>query len=324
MKDLIEKYKRNELTPEELHALQTRIATESPLELERIVREDWENFQNQRLEMPDKEADFDRIWKEIERNTAQETVINWRKILSYAAILLLPILLFSTFYFYREAKIVATQEMIVQTGAGEHANITLPDGTFVSLNVRSKLSYNPADFNKRTRNIGFMGEGYFQVKKDEGIPFVISSQAIQLKVLGTEFNFRSRESQDDIEVILTKGHVLLSSSDKYVELFENETAIYNKQTGTFSIEKKKDEPIHWLHKELYFQNTPFAELVETLEEEYDVRFEWQACDHLAGDRFSGTLPSSNLRAVLDILRKSYGLEYEVNANRVILTCTKSN
>ena len=163
MKDLIEKYKRNELTPEELHALQTRIATESPLELERIVREDWENFQNQRLEMPDKEADFDRIWKDIERNTAQETVINWRKILSYAAILLLPILLFSTFYFYREAKIVATQEMIVQTGAGEHANITLPDGTFVSLNVRSKLSYNPADFNKRTRNIGFMGEGYFQV-----------------------------------------------------------------------------------------------------------------------------------------------------------------
>ena len=169
-----------------------------------------------------------------------------------------------------------------------------------------------------------MGEGYFQVKKDEGIPFIISSQAIQLKVLGTEFNFRSRESQDDIEVILTKGHVLLSSSDKYVELFENETAIYDKQTGTFSIEKKKDEPIHWLHKELYFQNTPFAELVETLEEEYDVRFEWQACDHLAGDRFSGTLPSSNLRAVLDILRKSYGLEYEVNANRVILTCTKSN
>lgn len=79
-----------------------------------------------------------------------------------------------------------------------------------------------------------------------------------------------------------------------------------------------------MHKELYFQNTPFAELVETLEEEYGVQFEWQACDHLACDRFSGTLPSSNLRAVLDILRKSYGLEYEVNANRVILTCTKSN
>ena len=34
--------------------------------------------------------------------------------------------------------------------------------------------------------------------------------------------------------------------------------------------------------------------------------------------------SSKFGAVLDILRKSYGLEYEVNANRVILTCTKSN
>ena len=77
-----------------------------------------------------------------------------------------------------------------------------------------------------------------------------------------------------------------------------------------------------MHKEHYFQNTPFAELVETLEEEYDVQFEWHACDHLAGDRFSGTLPSSNLRAVLDILCKSYGLEYELNANRIVIFCTQ--
>ena len=318
MKDLIEKYKRNELTPEELRALRTKMATESPKGLEDIVREDWENFQGGRMEMPPKEADFNRIWKDIERNTVGENAFNWRRILSYAAILLLPVLLFSTFYFYREAKVVATQEMVVQTGAGEHANITLPDGTSVNLNVRTKLSYNPADFNKRTRHIGFAGEGYFQVSKNEDIPFVISSQNLQLTVLGTEFNFRSRENQDDIEVILAKGHVLLSSSDKSVELFENETAIFHKETGTFSVEKQANEPVHWLQKELYFQNTPFAELMEALEETYDVRFEWQACEYLAGDRFSGTLPSSNLRSVLEILRKSYGFEYEVNTARVIV------
>ena len=71
-----------------------------------------------------------------------------------------------------------------------------------------------------------------------------------------------------------------------------------------------------MHKELYFQNTPFAELVETLEEEYDVQFEWHAGDHLAGDRFSGTLPSSNLRAVLDILCKSYG--WNTNSMQIAL------
>lgn len=322
MKDLIGKYKKNALTPEELNALRMKIASENPQVLEEIIRKDWEDFQEKPWVMPQQEVDFDHIWKEIERNTSQRSRINWRRIFSYAAILLLPILLFSTFYFYREARNVATQEMIVQTRAGEQANITLPDGTIVNLNARSTLRYNPADFNKQTRYIGFLGEGYFQVARNQKIPFVIASQNLHLKVLGTEFNFRSRENQNDIEVILEKGHVLLSSSDKSIELFENETAIYDKQTGTFSVEKQKNEPIHWLHKELYFQNTPFAELVKALEETYDVRFEWETCEHLATDRFSGTLPSSNLRAVLDILRKSYGFEYELNDSRVILTCTK--
>lgn len=318
MKDLIEKYKRNELTPEELQTLRAKMAAGNAQDLEEIMWEDWEGFQSGPWMMPKKEIDYNAVWNEIERKTTKNIVINWRRILSYAAIFLLPILLFSTFYFYREARGVMTQELIVQTEAGEHANITLPDGTFVNLNVCSRLTYNPADFNKRTRSIGFIGEGYFQVARNEEIPFIISSQNIQLKVLGTEFNFRSRENQDNIEVILEKGHVLLSSSDKYIELFDNETAIYDKQTGTFSVEKQKDEPIHWLQKELYFQNTPFADLLKILEEAYNVRFEWQECEYLAGDRFSGTLPSSNLRSVLEILRKSYGFEYEVNTARVIV------
>lgn len=50
------------------------------------------------------------------------------KILRYVAILLLPVLLVTTFYFYQKADQVAGQDMIVKAGEGERVSITLPDG----------------------------------------------------------------------------------------------------------------------------------------------------------------------------------------------------
>lgn len=323
MKDLIHKYKKNELTPEELRRLREEIASASSSAIEEIVRKDWENDSCDNLQKDiSYTSDLERIWERIDRETSfKEHTLSWRKVLNYAAVFLLPVLLLSTFYFYHEARAVSGQKMVVRTEKGEHADILLPDGTSVNLNVSSELSYNPADFNKKTRNVDFIGEGFFRVARNTEVPFVISSQELQLEVLGTEFNFRSRVNQTDIEVMLEKGHVMLYSGDKCVELFENETAVYDKQSGTFSVERNSDEPVYWLRKELHFQNTSFSDLIRTLEAEYDVHFEWSGCKHHADDCFSGILPSSDLRSVLEILRKSYGFEYKINADTVIVVCS---
>ena len=322
MNTLLDKYKNDALTPEELFLLRGKIKTEDTAELEKELLEDWLSFQTREPDS-DKEVNYEQIWQRIEQDTRKvKPSFRWKYIWQYAAILLLPLLLFSTFYFYREATIVAQQEMVVETQQGERANITLPDGTSVYLNTESKLTYNPAEFNQDTRAITFEGEAYFQVKKDREKPFSISSQNIQVNVLGTEFNLHSRKNQDSLVVILKKGHVLLAASTQQQELFENETAIFDKRSGTFSVEKDLTPTIHWIQKELLFKNTPLSELLTIIEAKYNVHIHLSGGEQWTNDKFSGTLPANDLVSVLEILRKSYQCDYVIRANQIQITFPK--
>lgn len=94
-----------------------------------------------------------------------------RRVWQVAAAVLLPVLILTTIYFYRESRVTASGLMVVSTGAREKAQIVLSDGTRVVLNADSKLSYAPHLYNKDARRIEFEGEGYFEVSKDPERPF---------------------------------------------------------------------------------------------------------------------------------------------------------
>ena len=326
MKRLLEKYKKDTLTLKELQSLRDQTQDMNDEELEQMFLNDWVASGQDRFEAD--LIDFDQMEKSIEHMLWVEDkpaqVFTLSKILRYAAILLLPVLLISTFYFYHKTGSLSVEDMIVKVGEGERVSITLPDGTNVKINSKSELRYNPAIFNRSTRLIHFDGEGYFDVTSNPDVPFVIESQNLKLKVLGTTFNFLSRERLDEIEVTLIKGHVLLSSANNNQELFENEKALFDKKTGTFEILKdNSEEPvIHWMRNELYFKNVSFPELLNSIEREYNIRFNLINCDQLSDDTFSGTLPSTDLGTVMDILKKSYGFNYNITSNIVTIEVGK--
>ena len=95
--------------------------------------------------------------------------------------------------------------------AGQRAELTLPDSTKVWLNAHSKLVY-PLSFQKDTRSVELSGEAYFEVRRNEKVPFVVKTSKVDVKVLGTEFNVSAYEEEADFEVALLKGSVLLESS----------------------------------------------------------------------------------------------------------------
>ncbi len=327
MKRLLEKYKKNTLSLKELQILRDQTQELKDEELEKMFLDDWVNFEK---DMPEADSfDFDRMQKTIETKLwigdKSTNTFTLYKILRYVAILLLPVLLVTTFYFYQKADQVAGQDMIVKAGEGERVSITLPDGTNVKINSESELRYSPVTFNRSTRTIHFDGEGYFEVTSNPEIPFFIKSQNMQLKVLGTTFNFLSRDRLNEIEVTLIKGHVLLSSSDRNQELFENEKAIFDKKTGKFEVLKNETEElvIHWMRNELYFKNASFTELLNTIEREYDIRFNLMNCEDLSNDTFSGILPSTDLETVMEILKKSYGFNYKITAGTITIEAKKT-
>lgn len=88
--------------------------------------------------------------------------------------------------------------------AGQRARITLQDGTEVWLNAQSTLTY-PSHFSKKNREVNIVGEAFFDVAKDKK-PFIVSTQDIELQVLGTQFNVYAYPDADYIQTTWWKAH----------------------------------------------------------------------------------------------------------------------
>ena len=243
------------------------------------------------------------------------------RIARVAAILLLPVFVVLTIYLYQENGRMASEEMIVSTGKGERANITLPDGTAVALNSESSLTYTPRVFNKDKRQIRFEGEGYFQVAKNRDCPFLIDAEGLSVEVLGTTFNLDVRRSEKTAELILEEGSVRFRSlkTGKNALLEPMEKLILDQETGQFVIESGRDIETEtaWKRGELVFENVAFEDLISSLEKNYGVQIETDYRSD-ASDSFTGTIPANNLFEALTVIGKVYHLSVLAEGDEIRL------
>ena len=138
---------------------------------------------------------------------------------------------------------LVSEEMVVATGLGERATITLPDATKVTLNADSKLTYIPKVYNKKERKIKFSGEGYFEVSKDKERPFLIDAKGLNITVLGTTFDLLVRNNEKTAELSLESGKVMFRSllSGKFVILNPNQKVVLDQSTGNLVVMKDESQ-----------------------------------------------------------------------------------
>lgn len=318
MKELHKKYVENHLTVTELQELRQQINAATDKDIEALLSHDWEQAESKETTLP--ESQLQRMNAKINQTLVPQRSNN-SFILSFyriAATILLPILLLSTLYFYHESRPKATPNMAISTEKGERANITLPDGTKVMLNGKSRLTYSPSTFGSDERNVYFEGEAHFSVVKKTSMPFIVHTDNIQLRVMGTKFNVMDRKTRDDVEVFLEQGRVqvLSKQSQKQVDMMPNQKATLNKANGIFHIEKQTSrQSLSWMKGELYFVNTPLKEILRSLESCYLIHFKSLPAP-LSNDLFSGTLPAKDLLEALNILKEAYKLSYIITDNTI--------
>ena len=92
--------------------------------------------------------------------------------------------------------------------AGSKSRIVLADGTQVTMKASSKLRY-PASFGSGPREVWLDGEAYFDVTHDAQHPFIVTTSAFRVRVLGTVFNVRSFSGESVAEATLAEGSVAL-------------------------------------------------------------------------------------------------------------------
>ena len=320
MNDLESKYRYNTLSGEELVLLRERVNAMTDSELGDRLQDRWmdEDIDVDAVD-PDR---LDRIKKQVDRSTGGSAKkIVWTKVVPIAAAVLLPVFIVTTFYFYKETRQLGAEEMVVSTGIGERASITLPDGTAVTLNEESRLTYAPKVYNQKIRQIAFDGEGYFRVSKNPERPFLIEAKGLVVKVLGTVFDLKARHYGTTAELALEEGSVQFASTktNKNVILRVGDKAVLDQETGNISVVSEKNvvNAAAWKHGYLKFKETALHDIIKSIEQTYAVKISISSTIYHS-DLFTGTIPITNLDEALLILAKSYHLDYHKKGNTIIL------
>ena len=99
-------------------------------------------------------------------------------------------------------------------GLGSRRSLFLPDGTRVWLNAGSRIQYDSDMLHKNTRDLSLSGEAFFDVVKDKDRPFIIHTDKIAIKVLGTAFNVKAYPHDRITETTLMRGSIELTVNNK--------------------------------------------------------------------------------------------------------------
>ena len=176
-------------------------------------------------------------------------------------------------YFQQRDKIVSFETVVP---FGSRSKVILPDQSVVWVNAGSSLEYDE-DFSERTREVILKGEAYFEVTPDSSKPFVVKSDRLDVRVLGTTFNVRTYEEEDNVDVVLLTGKVDVQmnepvSTGQTYQLLPNEKLSYNKRTSRMDKRSvNAADYCMWINGGIKFVAIPFSRLVNELERKYNIR-----------------------------------------------------
>lgn len=159
----------------------------------------------------------------------------------------------------------------VTTQRAETTEITLPDGSKVTLNAGSHLRYKN-NFGKENRMLSLQGEAYFEVTKEEEKPFIIELRKAEVKVLGTSFNVKAYKGMESIEVTVAEGKVSVyekKQPQKKVIAVAGEKAEYKMHQKVIKKTENIDRNFDaWKTRSIVFENDSLYTIISTLSNVY--------------------------------------------------------
>ncbi|GHE44548.1 FecR family protein [Sphingobacterium griseoflavum] len=220
-----------------------------------------------------------------------------------------------------------TGKLIAETGSASSAKITTPkgatcdiqlsDGSLVKLNAASSLIY-PLDFRAEQREVTLEGEGYFEVAKQEGKPFVVHTARQRVAVLGTHFNIAAYAGNEVTSTTLLEGSITVEPVDRHVQVLlrPGEQSVLNLANVLTKKKVAVEQEVAWLYGRFNFEGKHLREVMDEVSRWYDitVRYEGQVPNV---EFFGGTFRSSKLNTILKLL-DSNDIRYKLERDSVLI------
>jgi len=325
--ELLGKQLAGEISPDESIELKSILADNAALKKEHDVLLTY--FESETVEDENIDPVFERIKNQINIPGESNLIVRkgkssyiWLKIAAVLAIALAAVLL------YNRGNIFSTQPDLlnVQTKAAEVKTIVLADGSTVKINAGSSLKY-PARFKNDTREVYLSGEAFFEVQKDAAHPFIVHTEQLAVKVLGTQFDVKAYKNDTFTETTLIRGKVSVSlenNSDQTFILKPNDKFILSNGKGSVSqltlfngAGADKIVETAWLNHELIFKNNRFDEVAKLFERWYGIKVNFKEPE-LKAIQFTGHFEKESLTEALNVLKLIENFNYSVKGKNVYI------
>lgn len=348
--ELLTKELTDGLTPVEKQELKCLLKQNSSHAKQReIIRDYW---MSDKTEYKASAGNFEKIMAAIDKatrgaedNKATELTTAplhklWKAWKYVAAVLVLGVAIYFSVNTAKE-KVLASQWKHKITAPKIKERLVLSDGTIVTLNSGTKLSY-PASFGSKNREVYLSGEAFFEVHKDSNHPFIIHTKKMNVRVLGTAFNIKSYDNEPESETSLIHGSIEVTlndrASDRIILKPKEKLIVYNnlppeiqttKNVGSSNlksadlkgtqysltnltylpnIDSSAVETL-WLKNKLVFRNADFETLAADIGRWYGIKIVFQH-EELKKLRFTAAFEQETVVQVLAALRLTEDFHYK--------------
>lgn len=208
---------------------------------------------------------------------------------------------------------------------GKRSKVYLSDGTVVNLNAGTSLKFPVKFIEGKDREVFIEGgEAYFDVTKDVKHPFIVNTEGIGIRVLGTQFNISSYPEDKDISTVLVEGSVSVYDNNESYNL-ETATLLepgfkagWNKSEDKITIEEA-DIELHtaWIKGKIIFKHIPFDNIIKKLERHYNVEIV-NNDDLLGKNLITASFDIETIEQVLEVINEIHPIDYTIKDSKIII------
>lgn len=198
--------------------------------------------------------------------------------------------------------------------------VVLSDSSKVWVNSGSSIRY-PVVFGDSIRKVYISGEVLFDVKKDKTRPFIIETNNVSIKVLGTIFNVNTYSNEENIKITLVEGSIVsnINNSNSKYYLKPNEQLVYDKKSSNIEIKNvNAQDYVLWRDGLCVLNRVKISEIARIIKRWYGV--ECKVEDYtIENIEVTGVLDKKQeLNKFMKLLHLSTKLNYIFDGNTIIL------
>lgn len=294
--------------------------------IEQLMKEHWASIQEEETDQD--RTEVERIKNHIhtvvlkdfwsKREKQPKPVLSW--LMRVAAVLVLPLLVISG-YLYCQLNPGSKENVVMQQITaipGSRVHFVLPDRSEVWLNSGSTLEFADNFENSKERKVILEGQGYFQVRPDKDRPFLVETDGLTIKALGTAFDVSDYDSDQYIRSTLESGGiVLLDDQEKeLISLSPGQQALYRKATKELSVNFINTKlSTSWKDGRLIFRDSPLGDVVKQLERWFNCKIHLTSQLTNTGILYTATIQDETLGEVLKMIEISTNVKQKSKTGR---------